>query len=131
MPAEAGDGSAEAAPGVRVVVVQVLRVGRVAVDPPALLGDVDLPVAARAAQVEPAPPVVDVVARDLHQDRVRRRSTLVVAGCIHGDAAEIGGRLRRSLEAQNAQADHGHGREGEFDASHRVPFVDEPSHYYT
>lgn len=123
-------GSAEAAPAVRVVVVQVARVRGAPVDPPALAADVDRPVAARTAEVEPAPPVVDVVVHDLDQDRVRRRAALVVARRLHGDAAEVGGRLRRGLETQDAEAGHDRRYEGEFDASHRFPFIDEPSHYY-
>lgn len=80
-----------AAPAVRVVVVGVRRVRGAAVHSSALLVDIDVPVAARAAEVEPAPPA-DGVVRD--QGGVRRRATLVVTGRVHGDAAEVG-RLRR------------------------------------
>ena len=96
-------------------------------DPPALLADADVPVAARATQVEPAPPA-DGVVRD--QGRVRGHTPLGVARRLHGDAAEVGGRVSRSRGGHQTEADHGHGREGDLDASHHYPFIDEPSYYY-
>jgi hypothetical protein len=118
-PAGAGDGSLVAAPAVRVVVVQVGRPRGPTVHPPALLVHVDVPVAAGAAQVEPATPA-DRVVRD--QGGVRRRPALVVARRLHGDAADDGG-LRRSLEAQDAEAGHRRRDDGDLDASHLVPFI--------
>lgn len=104
--------SAPAAPGVRVVVVEVRRVGGTAMNALALLRQVDAFVDRVPAAVVLATPAQDIVRDENH---VARRTVLVDARVPDGDTSQVGcsvcwgGQRRRSEERTCHECEtHGH-----------------------
>lgn len=99
--------SVPAAPGVRVVVVEVRRVGGAAVNALALLRQVDAHVDRVPAVVVLAAPAHDVV---LHQNHVARRPVLVDARVPDGDTSQVGCSVCRSGQRRCSEERTGYER---------------------
>ncbi len=99
--------SAPTAPRIGVVVVKVRRVGRTAVNAPALLRQIDAQVDRVPAAVVLAPPAHDVV---LHQNHVARRPVLVDARVPDGNTSQIGRGVCRSSHRRCSEERASHER---------------------
>lgn len=100
--------SAPAAPGVRVVVVEVRRVGVAAVNSLALLRQVDAHVDRVPAAVVLAAPAHDIV---LDENHVARRPVLVDASVPDRDISQVGRGVCRSGQRRCSEERTSHERE--------------------